>query len=1153
MSEPIQITNTEEWNALSPGQEYIDPNGVSRIKSAPQQESPAGGIIQITNTEEWNSISPGQEYIDPNGVKRTKSGVPLTRKTMGPEDSDVSPLDMPAQMRPFEERQEEAVKAIADQEIKETEKLETSNIDLIESSMEERDKAIDQLASESGKTRDQVLEETIIPAMIQGLREDNDGRTTLLGGLLDTFGAEAAEALFTIGDYASYVPAGTQDAIEVVLQDFKESYPETFKDLDVRKESEKAVGELGGILEISEFLTAGIPTVTSGAISATAGATRRAATRAVDATLPSFTREKLEDTSRIDPTRAMFATKEAREAREKLAKETAEQNKELRDRMIREFETQKDVEISDEVDGLKVINPDKVREVGLETLQTLDDTRVSGIAGGNIDEFLSPMMDPDKMDALVSAASEFKKIKPEAFDNNKTVIQNLFEYTVTKEFDPEKGGMDDVLDILNKYGLDFEDYMLSVYGSGSEAGRLLQKLSQIKRQRPLNKVEEENYQKAIDATNDFHKGILRFENIRRGGLVSQIATAARNLTSVGIRNPLESLGNIMDTALYKAGTGKNLNLDDIRYAFRNTSRMFQDPQSVKAFTDLILDNKLVAENKTSLFDNINEIRKLQGFKGDGKVTKSVNDFILEPLEDGVDTLNTFNRLQEHFTRRSVFMGELERLVKNEYDIDLIKAVNEGKLNDLLADASTVRPQGASSFIDLVGRATNKALDVTYAKQPDIPVFRDAARFITKSGIGTMFMPFPRFMFNQIELIMQYGAGSAYPVLKRLMGGSGKLTEFDRKAVSRNVIGLGAMYGAYEYYMSDEAPVDSRNIPISEDEVVDVGILSPDVTGFLFLGNVMSHIDKGDFWEWWSDKGLSEFTDTFVGVNFRNAMGSDILQSIQNLTGTSVSQGNASASRRAGQALGNYVSTLFVPYNQIIDLQRAAGIRPRDPREMRESTTLESGSSFSEGFKRPLRKYFMTPEEEMQLPPKEYIDKQTKEKDPSDILLKVFGGISISQRQSEAAEYIEKLNIPTWTLVSNNPDLSISNEQKRIMRSIIPAVVESAKIKEKNLRERYKEANEAVKEQYTETSYISKHLRNYISTATKKYLKAIVKDKELLSEDPAYAESVSRYNGLSNKLKELAILKFTEVQNRAPDLGDASDVYTLYVYGRSLDN
>ena len=42
--------------------------------------------------------------------------------------------------------------------------------------------------------------------------------------------------------------------------------------------------------------------------------------------------------------------------------------------------------------------------------------------------------------------------------------------------------------MLNKYNISFEDYILTVVGSGSEAGKTLQKLSQIKRMRPTNEM-----------------------------------------------------------------------------------------------------------------------------------------------------------------------------------------------------------------------------------------------------------------------------------------------------------------------------------------------------------------------------------------------------------------------------------------------------------------------------------------------------------------------------------------------------------------------------------------------------------------------------------------------------------------------------------------
>ena len=79
------------------------------------------------------------------------------------------------------------------------------------------------------------------------------------------------------------------------------------------------------------------------------------------------------------------------------------------------------------------------------------------------------ILKPEKFDAIVAAASELKKKNPKAFDNNKTIIDNLFDLTVNKELI----GGDELIDLLNKYDLSFEDYVLTVVGSGSTAGQVL--------------------------------------------------------------------------------------------------------------------------------------------------------------------------------------------------------------------------------------------------------------------------------------------------------------------------------------------------------------------------------------------------------------------------------------------------------------------------------------------------------------------------------------------------------------------------------------------------------------------------------------------------------------------------------------------------------
>ena len=101
-------------------------------------------------------------------------------------------------------------------------------------------------------------------------------------------------------------------------------------------------------------------------------------------------------------------------------------------------------------------------------------------------------------------------------------------------------GAEELVALLNKYDFSFEDYVLTVVGSGSDAGKILEKLSRIRRARPAN-VRQAADDKARDAMDSSIRNFaMRLENVRRGGMVSQVATAARNLTSAVLRQPTEA-------------------------------------------------------------------------------------------------------------------------------------------------------------------------------------------------------------------------------------------------------------------------------------------------------------------------------------------------------------------------------------------------------------------------------------------------------------------------------------------------------------------------------------------------------------------------------------------------------------------------------------
>ena len=73
----------------------------------------------------------------------------------------------------------------------------------------------------------------------------------------------------------------------------------------------------------------------------------------------------------------------------------------------------------------------------------------------------------------------------------------------------------------------------------------------------------------------------------------------------------------------------------------------------------------------------------------------------------------------------------------------------------------------------------------------------ASNFIVNSGVGTMIIDFPRFMFNGIELLGQYTGGLLLPVIQK-MSGAKQLDRMGRKYLTRNITGIAAIYAGYKY-------------------------------------------------------------------------------------------------------------------------------------------------------------------------------------------------------------------------------------------------------------------------------------------------------------------------------------------------------------------
>ncbi len=723
-----------------------------------------------------------------------------------------------------------------------------------------------------------------IPAPLQGFARG-----------LTSIGDEALKGLVVAVEAVSET---AEDAGEAITQAVHDTFTEDNKILgmtgkeilpfDPKTAGKKFARDLSMMVEMAEAVPAvGSATGIAGA------AARKAALKPLKEAKESAEIVAKAEARRLRIQRARGATADEIAQREARAAEKAAANRDISDELITQFEERTGKTVSNIVDGHKVLDGELARRAGVETAEEVAEANKgtvreflrgdssqteAALLAGMGDEITQPLLKPEKLDALVATVSDLKAKYPDAFDNDKTVIDNLFELTVNKELIAG----DELIDMLNKYNINFEDYILTVVGSGSEAGKVLQKLSQIKRMRPANEMIAMQEAATKEAAGSIRKTVMRIENIRRGGLVSQLATAARNLQSGAIRAPLEGFGNVMDNALYMldekgyAAAGKELiSTNNWKDSFRHMKYMFgpETRLDVKDYVDFLMEQPELAGQADLLFNNINEIQKLTG-RGEGGAV----DGTLMMLEDAVDVLNTPNRWQEHLIRRGAFLGELERLTKREYGIDLIDTINKGQIRDLLNDASTVRPKDARSFVEIMEEATNKALDITYAKQPEVPVFRSTSQFIVRNGL-TVVLPFPRFMFNSLEYMAQNTAGAMLVPIRKAISKDSRaagLTARDRQDISRNLVGLATMKTFYDMRQAGFGTEDYTMVTDGENQV-DISAQFP-LRQMAWITEYVAREQEGTL-DTWYGMDMKEIAETFLGSTLRTGTGNVFVNEI----------------------------------------------------------------------------------------------------------------------------------------------------------------------------------------------------------------------------------------------------------------------------------
>ena len=309
--------------------------------------------------------------------------------------------------------------------------------------------------------------------------------------------------------------------------------------------------------------------------------------------------------------------------------------------------------------------------------------------------------------------------------------------------------------------------------------------------------------------------------------------------------------------------------------------------------------------------------------------------------------------------------------------------------------------------------------------------------------------------------------------------------------------------------------------------------------FLYLGEMTKRKKKGTFEERFD---MQEFVELFTGSNFRTGVGNSVIEEIAQMAdATDLTAGEASG-RAIGRTLGNWLGTWAVPLGQIIDAERAAGVRGTEFKDVSTDPTLSFGGTLGKEVKRSIRQrgIGVSPEEDAAAPRQEY-PFYSEGKERLYPWMK-FGGLTITNKPDEEGEYLKRLGFNWRDFGSRSKVPSIKRFEQSMVNGYMPTLVEIAQDQEVRLRNEYNTASDKVQETFTEDEFVTNKLRPLVAAKLRMF-KTKIRDGAIAQGD-SYAKAMTKYRRVTPEYRRLATTDFVDRYGEAPDPLNSEDLQRL---------
>ena len=464
--------------------------------------------------------------------------------------------------------------------------------------------------------------------------------------------------------------------------------------------------------------------------------------------------------------------------------------------------------------------------------------------------------------------------------------------------------------ILKDNKIQLDEFARYFGADKSDAGRTLQSLSVIQAKiNKLNKVPNANtaYDQAVSASgaDEFVPTTGRWkraDNIRRGLLTGQLATAVRNFQAAIGRVGVDVLEKGLDVALRSAyrsmsgGAMPKKSLSNPITAFEGFSSIFRqiNPKNyklVKEQTNSILSSFPKEQDRLFLRYSSDVVEKIGGKD------------LLAKGEKAVHLVNFFNRMQEYIVRRAVFQSSLDELIRNNP-----KHYSNRKLSQIIADndLNVFRK-------DDIAAAVEKALEVTFAKnfnqgKGGYESFANSfINLINKLPFtASLAIPFPRFIMNSLKFHFEYsplGLTRFFSKVEREAFAKGNTA-----GLSKAIIGIGLLSAAYNLRHQSYAGEKWYEFKVGN-RTIDFRPFNP-FAAYLFVADAIKRTKEGTL----SNLDLKGFVNVFTGI--RGGTGLYLIDRfIDGVTGVNP---NIDFTKEINKIAGDVIGGFFVPLQTFQD-------------------------------------------------------------------------------------------------------------------------------------------------------------------------------------------------------------------------------------------